>query len=71
MFEGLYMDDKDTHPRLVRLAREVGAELPLPPVEAGGREPGGERQENGDGPLSPSPWLDTIRNLLGFGTRRA
>ena len=62
MFEGLHMDDKDTHPRLVRLAREVGAELPLPPVE---------HKENGDRPQSPSPWLDAIRNLLGFGARRA
>jgi len=60
------MDDKTMHPRLVRLAREVGAELPLPPVE-----PQGERKENGDGPQSPSPWLDAIRNLLGFGARRA
>jgi len=66
MFEGLLMEDKATHPRLARLAREVGAELPLPPVE-----PQGEHKENGDGPQSPSPWLDAIRNLLGFGARRA
>jgi len=60
------MDDKATHPRLRRLAREVGAELPLPPVE-----PQGEHKEIGVGQLSPSPWLDAIRNLLGFGARRA
>ena len=61
MFEGFYMDDKWTNPRLERLAREVGAEIPLPPVE----------KENGDKPRSPSPLLDALRNLLSFGTRRA
>ena len=61
MFEGFYMDDRWTNPRLERLAREVGAEIPLPPLE----------KENGDKPKSLSPLLDALRNLLQIATRRA
>jgi hypothetical protein len=63
MFEGLYMDEKTSHPRLVRLAREVGAEIPLPPAE--------KEAKNEAAPASPSSLLDAIRRLLHAGTWRA